>query len=146
MNADRALLEQQIDDAIVNYEQQRKENRRRSVNVAVINASMAAITTVLIGLSSTWQSASRVLSSLAIVTSALVMIVSGWDRLYNHKKLWMIYTEKWVLMRELKADISHLAKTTPTDQDAINDIYNRYKKLIRDLNDQWIVMKSGDKD
>ena len=50
MKADRALLEQQIDAALANYEAQRKENRRRSANVAVINASMAAITTVLIGL------------------------------------------------------------------------------------------------
>ena len=146
MKADRALLEQQIDAALANYEAQRKENRRRSANVAVINASMAAITTVLIGLSNAWQPATRILSSLAIVTSALVMVISGWDRIYNHKKLWMMYTEAWVQMRELKSDLSHLAKTAPDDDDAVANIYGRFKNVMKGLNDQWLAMKSENKE
>ncbi len=145
MDADIKLLEDQIESAIVNYEQQRKVNRRRSANVAVINASMAAITTVLIGLSNIWQPSSKILSAIAIVTSALVMVISGWDRIYNHKKLWIIYTEKWVFMKELKSDLDHLMKTNPGDQNAINDLYGRYKELKRDLNNQWMDMKAADK-
>ena len=145
MEADKVLLEEQIEATLVNYEAQRKENRRRSANVAVVNASMAAVTTVLIGLSNSWQSASRILSSLAIATSALVMVVSGWDRIYNHKRLWMIYTDAWVQMKELKFDLAHLTKTAPGDEDAINHIYTRFKTVMKGLNEQWMSMKSEDK-
>lgn len=141
MNANLPLLEEDIDKAIANYEQQRKQNRRRSVNVSTINASMAAITTVLIGLSNIWQTTARVLSALAIASSALVGIISGWDRIYNHKKLWQIYTNSWIAMRLLKTDLSHLKKTDPENQEVINALYERYKKIVEDLNGQWNAMK-----
>ena len=145
MKVDRQLLEEQINAALTNYEAQRKVNRRRSANVAVINASMAAVTTVLIGLANAWQPATRILSSLAIVTSALVMVISGWDRIYNHKRLWMIYTDAWVKIRELKSDLAHLDRTAPNDDEAVALLYSRFKSVMKGLNEQWMAMKSEDK-
>ena len=74
------------------------------------------------------------------------MVISGWDRIYNHKKLWMMYTEAWVQMRELKSDLSHLAKTAPDDDDAVANIYGRFKNVMKGLNDQWLAMKSENKE
>lgn len=145
MNADLNLLEQQIDEAILNYEQRRKENRRKYSIVGVISATMAAVTTVLIGLSNVWDATARTLSALAIVTSALVTIVSSWESIYNHKKLWMLYTDKWVLMKELKTDLAHLKKVED-NQEAVNNLYIRYKGIVREFNDQWMAMKVMDKD
>lgn len=145
MNADLSLLEQQIDEAVINYEQRRKANRRRYSIVGVISATMAAVTTVLIGLSNVWDATAHTLSALAIVTSALVTIVSSWESICNHKKLWMLYTDKWVLMKELKTDLAHLKKAED-NQEAVNNLYIRYKGIVREFNDQWMAMKVMDKD
>jgi hypothetical protein len=145
MNADIDLLQQDIEAAIRNYEERRKENRRKSANVAVFNACVAALTTVLISLSNIWKPTAQILNSCAIIASATVMIASGWDALFNHKKLWVLYTDKWVLMRELRTDLLHLRKTEPINQNSINTLYERYKAIVREFNDEWKDMKAAGK-
>jgi len=141
MNADLEILEHDIDASIENYEQKRKVNRNRSALVSTTNTFMAALTTVLIGVSNVWQPLSKTLMTAALITSAFITIISGWDRIFNHKKLWQIYTNSWIALRLLKMDVKHLKKTRPRDKKALNSLYIQYKRVISDLNDKWNSMK-----
>lgn len=143
MNANLAVLEHDLEDAIATYARRREHNRRRSRTAAVLTASLAAVTTVLIGLANTWTAMGTLLSSLAIVTSAVTGIISAEEALFSHKKLWILYTDKWIALLTLRDDIKHAKANGETTQDMVNSLYERYKAIRNDLNKEWRDLRSA---
>ena len=147
MHIDRTLLEQQIAKWHANYEEKRNHNKRVSRSVAMLCAVISAITTVLIGastsplLTTTWG---RVLALAAMVASAGVAVIAAWDGLFNHKKLWVLYTQHWIAMSELQMDLEHAKRATDSDDTVYEELYARFKAIRASLDAKWSAMKLED--
>lgn len=144
MKVDAELLEQQIRDATANYEERRQHNKRISRSVLILCASISAITTVLIGLSAAVADPyGRILGMIALGTSASVTVIGAWDGLFNHKKLWVLYTEHWIAMQDLLMDLEH-AKKSGGDDATYSRLYDRLKGIRASLDTKWQAMKLED--
>jgi hypothetical protein len=145
MKVNRELLEQQLRDAVANYEDRRQHNKRVSRSVLVLSASISGLTTVLIGLSASLTSpAGKIIGLIALGTSASVSVIGAWDSLFNHKRLWILYTEHWISMWNLLMDLEHLKKNGDADDSDYLELYHKFKEIKNSLNLKWQAMKLED--
>jgi hypothetical protein len=141
VNANIELLERDLDEQVDNYDERRKDNRRKSTRVAVATACISGITTVLIGLANIWEPARLYLNSAAIIASALVGIFTVQDNLFDFKKLWFLYTDKWIQSRQLRSDLQHAKASGSVSQEMLNHFYKRFQEIRTDLNDEWKALR-----
>ena len=141
MNANIDLLKNDLEATIANYAERRVHNRRMSESAVIIIASLAAVTTVLISLTNVWEFLARAFNTLAIITSALIGVVSAREVHLSHRKLWVLYTEKWIMMQILYDDLRHLIAEGQPSQAEVNSLYARFHEIKSSFNEDWKVLK-----
>ena len=139
------IVKDDTDKAIDRLSQYRRSNKKKAEFVVVSSAAISAATTIAIGLTSLISSWSVVFQSLALMLSASLTILTAWDGLYNHKRLWLIQAGVLNSLYRIQADIRHLEKCDPIDQEAVNELYLRYQAAFDEYNSQWSEMRTDER-
>ncbi|KHE91638.1 MAG: hypothetical protein K8F52_07080 [Candidatus Scalindua rubra] len=71
-------------------------------------------------------------------------ILAAWDGFYNHKRLWLLQADIVNRLNDIKTDIKHLEASGSSSQEAVNELYSRYKLSFREFNDQWNDLRAED--
>ena len=142
IDANIDILEQDIEARINSFKIYRDANKRKTHIYVMSTAMLSSATTVLLGLSQYFKDYTEVISAIALLISGSLTVLSAWDGLYNHKKLWTSYTSALVQLYDLKADIVHLKSSNQIDQSLINQTYARYKLILGEINDSWIKLRT----
>jgi hypothetical protein len=117
----------------------RINDKRKSAFVAIYTGVVSSITTICIGIVSFIpESYSNIFGLISLLTSASLTVVIAWDSIFQHKKLWVNTATALNEFYELDTDIRHLeANPNGITQTLTNQIYERYKKILKDNNDRW---------
>ena len=111
----------------------------------MITAILSALTTIFIGLSQYFPVNSqlpKILSGIALVTSGSITVLSAFDGLFNHKKLWISYVSSLVQFYELQTDIKHYKASGENSQEILDKFYIRYKEILGEVNSNWIRLRT----
>jgi hypothetical protein len=141
IDADLPLLKKSLDIEIEKLNSRKKNDKLKASFVVTYGAFISGLITVLIGLSSYLSKYEIWFIIAALITSASVTVIQAWDKFFNHKKLWIIQAEVLHGYEEIREDISHLEKTNRIDQNAINECYDRYKKINKNWNTNWMELR-----
>ncbi len=141
ITADKELLKAQIKQALIKLKTRKEDDKTKTMFVVTYAAVISALTTILIGLSSYLSSYSIYFNIAALITSASVTVIHSWDKLFSHKKLWLLEVQIYRELKDLEEDIEHLEKTGNLHQENINECYVRYKQSIRKWNSEWQEMR-----
>jgi hypothetical protein len=141
IDADLGLLKENLDNEIKKLDSRKREDKLKATFVVTYGAFVSGLTTVLIGLSSYLSKYEIFFSIAALVTSASLTVIQAWDKFFNHKKLWIIQAEVLHGYEEIREDISHLEKANRVDQNAINECYERYKKINKNWSTIWMELR-----
>lgn len=150
IDANIDILEQDVKDRITSFRKRTEGNKKKAAWVVIFSSVISALTTVLIGVSSIISGDnpefSRFLNILALITSSSLPILLSWDTFFNHKKLWVQYTETLTKLYDLEADVKHLKKNSEDkkmeiEQKTVNELYIRYKDILQNTNQTWIGMR-----
>src|SRR5436853_1666999 len=90
IDADLILLKKDLNNTMKDIREKKENDKSKTTIVATYGGLVSALTTVLIGLSSYISNYATYFSIAALVTSASLTVVQAWDRLFNHKRLWII--------------------------------------------------------
>ncbi|EAQ63589.1 hypothetical protein MED121_00235 [Marinomonas sp. MED121] len=142
IDANLSILEQDIQTRITKFKGVSQVNKQKTHFFVMSTAILSSLTTVMIALSQYASTYTIYLSATALLISASLSILTAWDGLYNHKKLWTSYVTALTQLNELQADIQHLKANGEIEQAIINLLYARYKAIIGEVNENWLKLRS----
>ncbi len=142
--ADLDVLKGDISREIQRLRKSRSNNKYKAANIAIYTGAVAAITTVCIGIGTfVGEELGRVFGLISLVTSASISVVSAWDGIFNHKKLWVSISLTLNQFYELDTDICHLEAQGDIDQETRNKLYIRFKKILADSDRRWYQIRDA---
>lgn len=144
VDANKDLLKTNLDTIINKIKGRKEQDKRKTAFVVTFGAVASALTTILIGLSSYLSSYAIYFSIAALITSATVTVIQAWDKLFNHKRLWIIQADVLNGFKELNEDIHHLEAGGKLGQNEINECYDRYKEILKKWNSNWMELRGSE--
>jgi len=142
VEANKDLLKSRLTEMIRKIKGQKNQDKGIAAFVVTYGALISALTTVLIGLSSYLSNFALYFNIAALITSATVTVIQAWDKLFNHKRLWIIQSEVINRLKELNEDLAHLEASDKLGQNEANECYERYKEIMRKWNSDWKELRS----
>jgi aspartokinase len=139
------FIESEIQKRIKSFDERRKFYREKTKQLTIVAASMSATTTFLIGLSQAYTS--KVISVIALATSAGMTVLTALDNLYNYKRNWIQNNDTLMKLYELNSDIKYLKTRHGNDLtlEQIDEFYRKYQDILRSTNENWKESRSVDK-
>jgi hypothetical protein len=141
IKADKVKLLDDVKKSIIKLSHRKDSDKKKTTIIITLVSVGSSITTVLIGLSSYFSDISVIFNITALVVSASVTVLSAWDKLFNHKRLWIMQAEALNAFKELDDDIKHLEATNSLSEEALNICYLRYKKIYSKWNSTWMDLR-----
>lgn len=138
------VLKADIATAIARLSVYRRGNKRKAELIVVASAAISAVTTISIGLASLVSSQSTCFQIVALAFSTSLSVLTAWDGLYNHKRLWLLQAGVINALYQVQTDIRHLEASNNVDQAAINELYARYKAAFNEYHSQWNEMRTDE--
>jgi hypothetical protein len=145
LSANLNILKADTESAIARIGQYRRENKKKAELVVLAGAAISALTTIAIGMSSVVPSCSALFQGAALILSASLTILTAWDGLYNHKRLWLLQAGVLNSLYQIQTEIKHLEASGQIDQDAVDALYLRYQAAFDEYNSQWTEMRADDR-
>jgi hypothetical protein len=132
------FIEAEIQARINSFKQKVEFNRKWASRAILFTASLSATTTVLIGLNQSSNNL-KILSAIALITSASITVVNAWDGVYQYRRRWVQYSGTLMRLKGLKFDIEY-AKIKLGDNlslEAVDQFKEIYQNILRDANEGW---------
>jgi hypothetical protein len=132
------FIESEIKQRIESFDQDRKFYREKSRQFNIFTASLSALTTFMIGLSQSYNP-SKLISLVALATSAVMTVVNAVDTFYNYRRRWVQNNDTVMKLYELASDIKYTKACDDgiLTSESMDVFYNRYKNILRDANEGW---------
>lgn len=116
IKADLYQLKEDIDYEIKVTKANQKKDKRKSTFISVYSGLISALTTFCIGLNPYVPEDNRAyLIGLSLFTSATLTVILAWNRLFNHKSLWINSAIKLSELYDLNTDIKHSENSKSID-------------------------------
>jgi hypothetical protein len=132
-----AHVQEQIDTQIKSFKDSRRFYRRGSLIQTVSSATLAATTTILIGLDQIYKQAW--LAALSLVAAGLTTILAAWGAWFGFRKLWVSNQRTLNNLYELRARIEYevVKANGVLDQEVVDNFYERYQEILSSANATW---------
>ena len=131
MNDDQQLsyVNEQISREIDLYRSRKRFNRKAAFLFTVVPATLAAIATVFIGASETFDV--KWLPILAMVATGTASVLGAWEALFTNKKLWRVNNLALTGLYDLKSDIEYRlrADSGSIDNTEVDAYFARLKEI-----------------
>ena len=131
-----AYLEDQISNRISDFKSSRTFYRRGSLIQTISAASLAAATTLLVGLNQIYHQ--NWLAALSLVSAGLTTIVAAWGSWFGFRNLWVSNQRTLNSLYELKSQMDYDKAVAGTQQQKKADsYYKRYQTILNEANRTW---------
>lgn len=109
MNSDKKIefLQSAIASQIKSFSRNRKYYKRSTITIKLVSTTLAAITTILLGLEGV-GSPIVVVKNSALCLSSLITLLSAWDLFFNYRSFWIRCNATLSQLYELKEDLEYL--------------------------------------
>lgn len=135
------VLKTDLSNSITRLAKYRKDNKNKADRVVFWGAVISGSTTVSIGLGGLLAEDSVYFQALALLLSASLTVLTAWDGLYNHKRLWIIQASVLNELYQIQSDIRHLEASGAVEQSTVDALYQRYQSAFDEYNAQWQEMR-----
>lgn len=141
---DLDILNKSIEERVLSLASSGKGDKRKATFVVVMGAIMSATTTCLLGMSKFIPEFEIELQISALIISSALTILLTWDKLFNHKRLWVMSMISLREFYELRDDIRHAIATKTLTSSVLVDFYLKYKQILLNRNQAWDSIRSTD--
>jgi hypothetical protein len=139
------FLRQTVNAELASFTAARLRNKRKAWLFRLSAGFLSAMTTVLLGVQiSDWQTITR---NVALVLSALVSFLSLWEGIFNHRSLWIRYTQTVGELRALLTSVNYLTcdGTEGVKPEEVDKLFKRYERIMVETNDWWLGLRNETK-
>ncbi|OHX64218.1 DUF4231 domain-containing protein [Flammeovirga pacifica] len=79
-----------------------------------------------------------------LIFSALSALLAAWDGFFNHKELWVNYSETRNHLRTLLFELKMLNEEDRENDKILNKFYQQYKEVVHESNSKWKELRTDD--
>lgn len=147
MTDQTAFVAAEVDRQIEAFRKRRAEYKRKSTRAKVAVVVLAALSTVLVGLQGIGEWGRVWIQNLALLSTALVTLVTSLEMFFNHQALYVRYTGTTVQLYMLRAQLQYLLSKShgvgrPEDLD---QIYARLTEILEQTSSEWLAARKESK-
>jgi hypothetical protein len=129
-------LRDKIQKRVKSFDERRIFYRKGAERTAIFNAAISALTTFLIGVGQIYNL--KLLSVIALGTSAMTVVVASIDNFYAYRKRWVDNNYTLMHLYELKADIEYRTELIGNlPEEEVTHFHHRYQSILKRANDAW---------
>jgi hypothetical protein len=134
---DRDLLTRQISAEIARIEKNRNRDKSKAKRVTLFLAGGSAGTTMLLSLSKFTPMFESMFQSGSIIVGTMTTVVFAWDKLFDHKKLWVISAQTVRELYHLKEKMEHTSARDDWSEDVSSKYYCLFCEIIAAGDLKW---------
>lgn len=127
-----------LEGHVASYSRARKENKRKAFAFKMITLTLGLIATLVLGIE-TDDSQKAVLKNAAFVCTCCITFFTGVDLFYNHKALWVRYTETLNELKAIRAQLEYsvVSSEGPIPKEQLDSLHQRLQACLASTNDWW---------
>jgi hypothetical protein len=118
------------------FEGKRKQNKRRAFMVYLGATMLSALVTVLLGLQGVADSKLLYIRNGALILSATVTVLTAFDTFFNHRALWVRYTQTVSHLRALQTELEYISEDHLSEAQ-LDSLFQRMQEILANTNEWW---------
>ena len=124
---------------IKSFRNRRLVNRLLGFIVRMSIIVFGSLTTVLLGLRGyhPFSIDGDIFSCLALISSALVTVLSGWEAFFDHRWLWILYSRTLLELRRVSDDLEWGSKIGGCTEESLDRLYEQFHLILDETNMAW---------
>lgn len=140
------ILDNEILKMIQNTTNRSVQNKKKSFRIYIGIAISSALITFLVAVSNDLpKNLNTPAKFLTLFFSALTTVLASWDGFYNHKQLWVNYSETRDLLKELHLKIKLVSKEDENNPEFINYMHKEFQNIVSKSNYKWKELRLDDR-
>jgi hypothetical protein len=135
-------LDNQISERICRFKKSRNFYQRGSLIQTISAASLAAVTTLLVGLNQIYHQ--NWLAALSLVSAGLTTVVAAWGSWFGFRRLWVSNQQTLNGLYKLSSKIEYDKKVAGAlQQNQVDSYYRSYQEILDAANSTWAETRSS---
>ncbi len=140
------FLQDEIEKQIKSFTTKRNNNKYKARNFHVIVTIASAISTIILGFDFAGFNALSFMNdhtkNIALIISSFITVISTYNTFFDHKSLWVNYTNTRNRLYDLKFEINYYLKgKEDIDPEQIEKYKERYREILHMLNEKWSKLR-----
>lgn len=133
------LLKAQLMGYIASFEQKRNQNKKKAFLVYLGATAISAVVTVLLGLQGVPDEKVVYIRNIALILSAAVTLLTGFDTFFNHRALWVRYTQTVTQLFAVQAKLDYLLADVERDvpEAEVDRLFEEVQRALSETNRWW---------
>ena len=137
------VLKSQLSGYLAAFEKKRERNKRKAFLVYLGATVISAVVTVLLGIQGVPEDKVIYIRNVALVLSATVTVLTGFDTFFNHRALWVRYTQTVTQLLGLQARLDYLTATAGEVPEAeVDRLFEEMERILAETNRWWQDQRS----
>ncbi|MFK7798558.1 MAG: DUF4231 domain-containing protein [Aureispira sp.] len=137
------FLQQSMEEKIQSFHAKRISNKNKATWLHISVTLLGSISTIVLGLE---ISKNNLLidytKNVALVTSALITLISGYTTFFDHKDLWINYTKTRNELKKLQFEFDYYLIGEPDiTHEKIDEFKEKYNTILTRANQDWFGLK-----
>jgi len=133
------VLRAKVVSNIGSFRNKRDSNRKLAFRIKITIVSIGALTTIVLGLKSyvDFPKSNEILSSLALVLSALIPIFAAWESFFDHRWLWVRYTGTLNSLYAVNDELEYGRAAGTINKEQLDALFKRLQRALAEVDSEW---------
>jgi len=138
------VLNSQLTEALSSFETKRVRNKAIAFRVYLGATVISAIVTVVLGLQGVQPSKTLYLQNAALILSSTVTTLMGFETFFNHRALWVRYTQTVSQLLSIRAKIQYITAngSMETPDTTLDSLFDELQTTLSQTNTWWQNQRS----
>jgi hypothetical protein len=132
----------EVEQQLIAFRSRQRYNRNATFTFTIASSALSAGATVLIGISELYDT-QKVLSVLAMVSTAIATVLSAWGGLFANRKMWVTAGTAVGNLEALDRDIRFAQSKGAVSDEETDVYYKRYCAIIQTAEESWRAAVQG---
>lgn len=135
------LLEEQLLREIKRLEASRDKDKKKAKRATILVSAGTAGATMLLGLSKFVVALEIQLQAASLVLGTVTTIIVAWDKLFEHKKLWVLSAQTVRNLYRLKEKMDHAIKNGEMNDPLAKHFFDEYHMILSLGDQKWDALR-----
>ncbi|OOE65982.1 hypothetical protein BZG20_11395 [Salinivibrio sp. IB868] len=128
------FLQNEVSKSIEKLKEKVKSNKRKASWVNALSIILGAIITLTLGVDVSDENI-QFQKNLALFFGAFLTITSGWNALFDYKKLWIRQKSTLLALYQIQNELGY--RKSKNDQSQLDDIFEKYQDVWEKDSREW---------
>jgi hypothetical protein len=139
-SSDIVFVRSEVEAELARFRQRRKRDKRKAFGLQMGVVTLAAVSTVLLGLHGADAAVARQLANVALVCTAAVTVITAAEAFFSHRDLWILRTATVRDLEALQRKIKYHevgAQGAATDHIRADALFSELSAIIENDRKLW---------